>query len=742
MSRLYYTKEAGWDWNFALPVGNGKLGAMVFGNKDYEKLQLNEDSLWYGGPQERINQDARPNLEKVRRLILDGRIPEAQELLLHAFSGTPSSQRPYAPLGELYIHYNDIKGECLEYSRELNLSTAVHTVRKTFNEITYKEDVFASAVENVIAVHISTSGNAPFNVEADAGRMCFYDKGFHDETNSYFSGKMVGDDYRFCGGITAYADSGEITCTGQYIVCRNVVNLTILFTGATTYRENDPFAYVKKRLNSVREVSYEKLLGDHIEDYSALFQRCALELEYDANLDHLTTDERLERISEDVPDNGLVSTYFDYGRYLLISCSRPGSLPANLQGIWCKDIDPPWGCKFTVNINTQMNYWPAEMFGLGDCHLPLFAHMKLMQTDGHKTAEQMYGCRGFVCHHNTDLWGNTAPQDLWIPGTYWVMSVPWLCTHIMQHYKYTGDVNFLKEMYPVIKDSVLFFHDFLMEIDGKTIICPSVSPENTYIMPNGTEGSVCAGSSMDNEILRDHFTQFIEAYEIVGDDDEEFLERTKTLLAGIPKIKIGKYGQIMEWLEDYDEKEPGHRHISQLYALHPSGQITPDGTPELAAAAEKTLERRLTHGGGHTGWSRAWIMNMFARLRDKDKVYENLIALFKKSTLNNLFDNHPPFQIDGNFGSIAAIGEMLLQANDDRVVLLPALPEQLGCGKFRHLFAPGGAVYSLVWKEGKLTEFSVKAEKSDYHTTVIYKNKKFKLDMAKGEVANFEIYEE
>lgn len=741
MSRLYYTKEAGWDWNFALPVGNGKLGAMVFGNKDFEKLQLNEDSLWYGGPQDRINQDALPNLPKVRELILSGRIPEAQELMLHSFSGNPSSQRPYAPFGELYIKYNDISGECIEYSRELNLSNAIHTVKKTFHGITYTEEVFASAVENVIAIHISTEGDVPFNVEADAGRMCFYDKAFHDDRNIYFTGEMAGDNYNFCGGISAYCDSGDISLTGQYIVCRNVVNLTILFTGATTFRESDPFDYVRTRLNAATEVSYEKLRKDHVSDYKKLFDKCSLKLDYDARLDNLTTDERLERISEEVSDNGLVSTYFDYGRYLLISCSRKGSLPANLQGVWCKDIDPPWGCKFTININTQMNYWPAEMFGLGDCHLPLFEHMKLMQADGHKTAEKMYGCRGFVCHHNTDLWGNTAPQDLWIPGTYWVMSVPWLCTHIMSHYKYTRDIQFLKDMYPIIKDSVLFFHDFLLRIDGKTIICPSVSPENTYILPNGVEGSVCAGSSMDNQILRDHFTQFIEAYELVEDDDEEFLAKTRELLDGIPEISIGRHGQIMEWMEDYDEKEPGHRHISQLFALHPSNQITKDGTPELALAAEKTIERRLSFGGGHTGWSRAWIMNMYARLWDSDKVYENLIALFKKSTLNNLFDNHPPFQIDGNFGSIAALGEMLVQANDDRVVLLPALPKRLGDGSFDNICVPGGAAFSLKWKNGKLTEFSAKAVLCDYHTMVVYKNKKFKLDMVKGEVANFEIYE-
>lgn len=742
MSRLYYTKEAGYDWNFALPIGNGKLGAMVFGNSSCEKLQLNEDSLWYGGPQERINQDARPNIEKVRALILNGEIKEAQELMLHAFSGTPAYQRPYSPFGEININYIDINGECSEYSRELNLENAVHTVKKKFEGITYIEECFVSAPENVIVIHIYTTGGEPFNIDVDAGRFCFFDRAFHDENNTYYTGKMVGDNYSFCGGISAHAKNGDVQLTGQYVVCRKVTELTILFTGATTFRERDPHDYVKKRLNDLKEVDYSLLLSKHYDDYSSLFNKCCLELKYESELDKLTTDERLARLSKNVSDNGLIKTYFDYGRYLLISCSRPGSLPANLQGIWCKDIDPPWGCKFTVNINTQMNYWPAEMYGLGDCHLPLFDHMKRMQEDGHKTAREMYGCRGFCCHHNTDLWGNTAPQDLWIPGTYWVMSVPWLCTHIMQHYKYTKDKSFLKTMYPLIKESVMFFHDFLLEIDGKTIICPSVSPENTYIMDNGEEGSVCAGSSMDNEILRDHFTQFIEAYEIVEDDDPEFYEKTQKLLEGIPEIKIGRHGQIMEWLEDYEEKEPGHRHISQLYALYPSNQISMDKTPELADAAKTTVERRLQNGGGHTGWSRAWIMNMYARLWEKDKVYENLIELLKESTLNNLLDNHPPFQIDGNFGSIAALGETIIQADDDRVILLPALPKQLGDGMFKDFHVPGGALYSLSWRDGKLVEFSVKAENSDYHTIVIYKNKKFKLDMVKGEVANFEIYEE
>lgn len=738
MSELYYKKDAGWDWNQALPIGNGKLGAMVFGNKDHERFQLNEDSLWYGGPIDRINKDALPNLEKVRNLIFEGKIPEAEELILHAFSANPPSQRTYAPFGELFVKLKT-KGECEDYYRKLDLDNAVHHVHRCFEGLDLSEECFVSAPENALIIHFSSKGNVPFSLVCDCGRMNFYDKAFHDENSVYYIGSQPGD-LRFCGGMTAFCESGEIELTGQYISCNNVKGLTIAFTGATSYREPDPFAYVRERLNLIRNMTYASILVTHIKDYKQFFELVKLDLKNDPELDRLTTDERLARINENVKDNGLVKTYFDFGRYLLISCSRPGSLPANLQGIWCKDLDPPWGCKFTVNINTQMNYWPAEMFGLGSLHLPLFDHMKRMRENGRKTAKEMYGCRGIVCHHNTDLWGDTAPQDLWIPGTYWVMSIPWLCTHIWQHYCYTKDLDFLKDMYPVIKDSVLFFHDFLIEKDGKTIICPSVSPENTYILPDGTEGSICAGSTMDNEILRDHFTQFITAYELTGDDDPEFLEKTKKLLYGIPAIKVGKHGQIVEWLEDYDEKEPGHRHISQLYGLHPSHQINMETTPELAKAANATIERRLSFGGGHTGWSRAWIMNMFARLYNGKKCYENLIALFKHSTLDNLFDNHPPFQIDGNFGSIAAIGEMLLQAYADKIILLPALPEEFGDGSIEGLRVPGGAIINLTWKKGRLTEYSVVSNRDDFHADVKYGDKNFKLDMAKGECAHFEIY--
>ncbi len=740
MSRLFYQQPANQDWNQALPIGNGKLGAMVFGDYKYTQLQLNEDSLWYGGPMKRINQDAMENLTKVRELILSGHIREAEALLVHSFTGTPASQRPYTTLGDIRINYCNIHGECTGYERELDLSRAVHRMTKTYGQTTYVEEVFMNAPSNLLVMKIFTTDETPFDLDVNFARMCFYDNGFHDDSNVYCLGSMVGDNYRFAAGITGFSFDGSVEPIGEYLVCRGVKKLCLLFTAATTYRDSEPLSYVRSSLRAGAARTYAELYDEHIADYRSLFDVTQLHLNYDKALDELPTDERLLRFDEEHPDNGLLTTYFDFGRYLLISCSRPGSLPANLQGIWCKDIDPPWGCKFTVNINTQMNYWPAEILGLSECHLPLFEHMLLMCENGRATAREMYGCRGTVCHHNTDLWGDTAPQDTWIPGTYWVMSFPWLCTHIWAHYRYTGDLKFLQRMYPAMKDSVLFFHDFLIETETEVLICPSVSPENTYLLPNGESGSICAGSSMDNEILRDHFTQFLAAAELIGEDDGEFLMRTRQLLKKIPPIRIGRHGQIMEWREDYDEAEPGHRHISHLYALHPSAQITVDAHPELAEAATLTLQRRLLHGGGHTGWSRAWIMNMFARLWDAKAAYANIVALLKNSTLNNLLDNHPPFQIDGNFGSVAAIGEMLLQSNEERVILLPCLPEEWSEGSIDGIYAIGGARYRLRWKNGRLTSFFVTAERGEYHTTVIYGEKSFKLDMSMGEEASFEIY--
>ncbi len=422
--------------------------------------------------------------------------------------------------------------------------------------------------------------------------------------------------------------------------------------------------------------------------------------------------------------------YFNFGRYLLISCSRPGTLPATLQGLWNKDMLPPWDCKYTININTEMNYWIAENGNLSECHLPLFDHLKRMLPNGRETARKMYGCRGFVAHHNTDLWGDTAVQDLWVPGSYWVMGAAWLCTHLWTHYEYTGDREFLREYYPVMREAALFFLDFMIEHEGYLKTCPSVSPENTYILPSGVRGACGMGVTMDNQILRDLFTQCIKAAGLLGIEDELTAQFDEARSRLVP-TQIGSRGQILEWDKEYEEAEPGHRHISHLYGLHPSDQITVDGTPKLAEAARITLEERLSHGGGHTGWSRAWIINHYAKLWDGEKAYENLLALYQRSTLPNLFDNHPPFQIDGNFGGAAGIAEMLVQSTSKRVVLLPAIPKAFVSGRADGLCVRGGAEVDLVWRDGDLEEFTVRA-KAEFNTRFVYREKEMEICLPAG----------
>lgn len=744
MSRLYYDRPSGWNWEEALPVGNGRLGAMVFGEADMEHYQINEESVWSGGPMERINPDAKENLEKVRELIFAGRIPEAERLLKFAFTGTPQSQRAYQTLGDMYVDLMGTVSEPRDYKRELDLATAVHRVKVTDGKTgtTYDRECFATAEDQAIVTHISSDRRKFVSAGAMVSRMCMYDSTWHEEDMVFFEGSTNRDGIDFCVGLKmcAEGDGVSVKALGEHLICENAESITIYLAAATSFREKDIRMKVRDTLQKAAAKGYDKVRQDHIRDYQSYFESCSLELEYDRKLDEATTDRRLERFSGEQPDNGLINTYFDFGRYLLISSSRPGTLPANLQGIWNPQLNPPWGSKFTININTQMNYWPAETLGLSRCHMPLFEHLKKMEMRGRKTAQEMYGCRGFVAHHNTDIWADTAPQDMYTPATYWVMGGAWLCTHIWEHYEFTQDKEFLKEMYGVIHSAVQFFMDYLVEHDGKYVTCPSVSPENTYILPDGTRGCICYGATMDNEILRDLFKICLSAGEILG-EDRVFLEQTAVFLEKLPELRIGTEGQLLEWMEEYGEAEPGHRHISHLYALYPSTQIEMGRTPELVRAAKVTLQRRLRNGGGHTGWSRAWMIGMYARLWEADKAYENLLLLLKKSTLKNLLDTHPPFQIDGNFGSVAAIGEMLLQSNGNesgkrRVILLPALPAAWPDGKIAGIRARGGGIFDIYWKDGELKEFMVEAT-SDYCASAIYNGRDrravFEIYMKAGE---------
>lgn len=739
MNQITFRKPAN-SWEEALPIGNGRLGGMVFGKIKHDHLQLNEDSVWYGGFRDRVNPDSQKSLEKIRSLIFEGRIPEAQELMKVSLSGVPQSQHPYQTAGELYIDW-EYEEEIHQYRRVLDLNKGVVRVELAGDSVTQTREFFSSCPDQIIVIRVA-SENSDISFSMHLERSRFYEgAGKLTEDTLYMDGDLGKGGSSFFAAAKTQFKGGQREIIGEHLLIRNAREVVIYLAIETSFYHGDKLKEVAlERLNQAAQKGYEAIYINHVQDFQKLAGSVSLKLsnslETDGDLLISAAKEKTKPENSEL-QRRMAELYFQYGRYLLISSSRPGSQPANLQGIWNDSISPCWDSKYTININTEMNYWPAEICGLSQCHMPLFDLLKRMHEKGKKVAESMYGCRGFVAHHNTDIWGDCAPQDIYIPASYWVMGGAWLCTHIWQHYLYTQEVSFLEDMYPVLQDAVLFFEDFLVRYGDYYVTCPSVSPENTYILPDGVEGAVCAGASMDIQILRDLLEMYVKSSSILKKSGD-IVEKADELLKHLPPIKVGKHGQIIEWLEDYEEAEPGHRHISQLYALHPSHRISRDKTPELAEAAGKTLERRLYYGGGHTGWSCAWIINFYVRLGNGDKGWENLRKLWMESTFPNFMDNHPigngaVFQIDGNLGAVSAMAEMLVQADEDRILLLPALPELWEQGEVEGLCLPGCGTISIQWQKRQLVKCIIRCD-GNFNTTVSYLGKSIPLKLKKGDI--------